>query len=423
MLKSLVEDLLRVNDFYLKPEADYETIFNGQRNPKARSQHNRVLIDVQPLKQGTYFRGIGRYTLSLTKNLCNRNPQVEFILYCTNIGKKGNLEMLIEEINSWQLQNVQIFVIDVFQQNKFIAQSVAKKILEKQIIQMDPTHILTASNFEHPLDVIYLGRDCFDNIAILIHDVIPLHYVEDLLPSKAQQRIYNERLIAAMTARTIFTNSHFTKNDFKRQTGRRKNVIDIGGAGFFQIKNVNMLPRKDRKGILCVGADTPHKNVEGLIRGYLLLPEILRINHPLYIVGVKNKSLFRDVLAQNRLAGLAIEFLEYIDDAKLENLYSSVVLTVVPSFIEGLSMPIFESWSYGTPVLVSEKSVMHEIVGNDESTFDPKSALSISTSITRLLGEDSKWVEQQDWLLNRRLLYTWDLVASKMDHWIREAID
>jgi glycosyltransferase involved in cell wall biosynthesis len=421
-LKSIVEKTLSMDSFHLNQRENFESLLTDQCKPQPRSEKTRILIDIQPLKQGTYFRGIGRYSLLLIKNLCYRHPQVEFILYATNIGEKGNLELLLEKINLWGLGNARVFIFDVFEGDDFVSQESARKRLEKQIIELNPSHVLTVSNFENPMDVIQLRGNFFWNSAILIHDLIPLHYVKDLLPNKALQKIYHDRLYSAMVARIIFTNSHFTSADFERITGRRKNVTTIGGAGFFEYEDEIAYSRKDRKGILCIGADTPHKNIKGLLQAYALMPDSLRINHPLHIVGIKNQSLFEKFLVESDLSDLNINFLEFVDDVELAKLYSSVALTVVPSFIEGLSMPIFESWSSGTPVLVSEKSVMHEIVGRDESTFDPHSTLSISNAISGLLIDDLKWSEEQEWLLKRRIMYRWDLVVKGMDSWIREEI-
>jgi hypothetical protein len=104
-----------MDSFHLNQRENFERLLTDQCKPQPRSEKTRILIDIQPLKQGTYFRGIGRYSLLLIKNLCYRHPQVEFILYATNIGEKGNLELLLEKINLWGLGNARVFIFDVFE--------------------------------------------------------------------------------------------------------------------------------------------------------------------------------------------------------------------------------------------------------------------------------------------------------------------
>jgi glycosyltransferase involved in cell wall biosynthesis len=286
------------------------------------------------------------------------------------------------------------------------------------ISKLDPTHILIPSNFEHPLDAIRIGGTYFKNTAVLIHDLIPLHYKKDLLPGKTQQRRYEENLIDAILAKIVLTNSIYTKNDLIRITGRKDKLVNIGGAGFFSNNKKIVSPRQRRSGILCIGADTKHKNMEGLVDAYLKIPEALRADCPLVMVGIKNNGLVRELKHKIKNKPGEIIFYDFVDDEELENLYSSSLVTIVPSFIEGLRMPIVESWSHGTPVIASANSVMSEIISQNEMTFDPSSPLDISITLSKILSVESFWVDQQNWLLQRRLEFSWDLVAERLDNWI-----
>jgi len=410
--------VLAMDIIYLKYEEGGDKITPRHCNLKSRGERKRVVIDAQPLQRGTYFRGIGRYSLSLIKSLCVRNPNIDFILYCTNLGKKGNLDLLAAEIKTWGLENCDVLLLDIFQDRKFISIREAQRNLKKKIFEMDPSHILIVSNFEHPMDALLLEGKFFKNSAIIIHDLIPLHYKSELLPSRSLVENYQTRLQTSMLSPIIFTNSLFTLKDYVDKTGRTKNIVNIGGAGFFENRETELLQWGDRRGILCIGADTPHKNIKNLICAYAILPEHIRHTHPLYLVGIKNQSLYREVLQKHQSAMSGIHFFEFLSDADLAQLYSSVVFVAVPSFIEGLSMPIFESWSCGTPAVVSKNTVMDEIVGDSESTFDPMSPVDMGVTFAKFLDVEAIWRNSHLLLMNRRQQYSWNKVASKMDFWL-----
>jgi hypothetical protein len=157
VLKSLIQEILSVDNIYLKIE-DWQDHRSDIHDQKILSEL-RVMIDVQPLKNATLFRGIGRYALSLTKYLAIRNPEVNFLLYYTNIGKKGNIDLLDEEIKSWSLDNVKLIFIDVFLRNKILTIYEAQENLGQALEKMDPTHLLTVAGFHFSAPIFHLRLD------------------------------------------------------------------------------------------------------------------------------------------------------------------------------------------------------------------------------------------------------------------------
>ncbi len=417
-IKSIIEFTLQVEDLLIISEDSFENYILPIQKNQNKDGKKRIAIDIQCLSRPTYFRGIGRYTMSLVKALALRNHESEFFLYSTNSGKIGNLELVIKEVQNWELPNIEVIIFDIMEGKKYVNRYEAVKNLTNHILDLNPTHVLIPSNFEHPQDTIYIDIKTFENVGVLIHDLIPLHYSEHLLPLKEQKKRYYSRLTYALQAKNIFTNSLFTKRDFENITGRKNGVENIGGAGFYPYTPDIRNNFKVRNGILCIAAETFHKNIPTLIYAYSQLEAEIRENEPLTVVGIKSESHVKKL---GEIAGESqaeVEFLHFIDDESLESLYKRSKLVVVPSFIEGLSMPIFEAWSFATPVIASSQTVMAEIIQNDSMTFDPYSKEDLSRLIGSMLTDQESWEREQSRILERRTDFSWETVARTMDSWI-----
>lgn len=76
------------------------------------------------------------------------------------------------------------------------------------------------------------------------------------------------------------------------------------------------------------------------------------------------------------------EFLGYIDDEELENLYANAYLFIYPSLNEGFGYPPIEAMKYKTPVIASPLSSMAEICGEGALFFNP---FSIEEIMNRMM--------------------------------------
>jgi hypothetical protein len=86
-------------------------------------------------------------------------------------------------------------------------------------------------------------------------------------------------------------------------------------------------------------------------------------------------------------------------------------LVVIPSIIEGLSLPILEAWVYNCVALGGENTVAEEIIGDERALFDPRSALDISTKMELYLNSKNLWEETLLASANRMELFTWQRSA------------
>ena len=125
------------------------------------------------------------------------------------------------------------------------------------------------------------------------------------------------------------------------------------------------LPRRETEGpfrVLAVGNVVPRKNLvvlAGAVRACLQagVPMELRI------VGTVPKDGDLAVAAIRRLLGPHMRMTGYVTPEQLAAEYKAAAVLGFPSLFEGFGMPPLEAMAAGTPVVVSDASVLPETVG------------------------------------------------------------
>jgi glycosyltransferase involved in cell wall biosynthesis len=128
----------------------------------------------------------------------------------------------------------------------------------------------------------------------------------------------------------------------------------------------------------------PHKN-------HLRLIEALRAvvaSEPglkLVLTG-KPRDEYETVMQAVRRADLekSVLHLGYIEQADLQAIYHLALALVMPSLFESVSIPVYEAFQAGTPVLASDLLAIPEQVGDAGLLFDPLSSGSIAARMLQI---------------------------------------
>jgi glycosyltransferase involved in cell wall biosynthesis len=372
-----------------------------------------TLIDAQCLRSSTFFRGIGRYTFALSVALAESNPNHQYVLMFSNIGESENIPKIILKLKDLGLPNLSVCVVDVFKGEKNVSLLQAQTRFNDYLLELKPQLILVPSIFEHPVDCLPINLNSECKVIGLVHDVIPLAFPNELLPHKDARKSYLEKVSTIKDFDGVVTVSQFTADELVRLKISHNLLGVIGGAGFFKLDESTHEPISTKYGVLCVGAETIHKNLHRLIEAYSLLSHEIRERHPLYIVGVSNRSYERDLRSKYPFRQSDLVFLRNISDEELGSQYKKSRLVVVPSLIEGLSMPAIEAWQNGTVAVGGKGTVLEEVLGDFDLLFDPKSAASIAHKIEQFLTDDKKWTDEKTRITYKRKLFNWSEVARK----------
>lgn len=145
------------------------------------------------------------------------------------------------------------------------------------------------------------------------------------------------------------------------------------------------LPRKPNQ-ILFVGTEQKRKNLEGLFR---VLARVLR-SHPATLVKVGGPSPERARL-KRLAADLGIEkhivWRDFVEEEELVSLYQTSTVHVVPSFLEGFSMPCLEAMATGCPLIASNLTAIPEVVGDGGLLLDARAEEAWADSILRIFQD------------------------------------
>lgn len=83
------------------------------------------------------------------------------------------------------------------------------------------------------------------------------------------------------------------------------------------------------------------------------------------------------------------EFMGYVDDDKLEELYSAAFAFVYPSLNEGFGYPPLEAMKYGVPVIASPLSSITEVCGSAVLYFNPFSVEEIMNRMLMIVQQEN----------------------------------
>lgn len=166
--------------------------------------------------------------------------------------------------------------------------------------------------------------------------------------------------------------------------------------------------------ILSVGTREPRKNLLTLISAFKRLPQRLRRQHPLVLVGTKG---WLHESCENQLdllerSGEAVR-LGYVPLETLPALYSGAAGFAFLSIYEGFGLPALEAAACGVPVLTSASTAMAEIVGDIAILVNPLDPDACAEGLRRLLDDDANRTRVQSEGPQLAAHYTWQRTANE----------
>jgi glycosyltransferase involved in cell wall biosynthesis len=161
---------------------------------------------------------------------------------------------------------------------------------------------------------------------------------------------------------------------------------------------------------------TPEKGCHDLIAAF----NALNTDMKLVIAGGSGTS---EYLAS--LRGLAdpqkVCFVGHRTGAELAEFFSNAYLFALPSYIEGMSMALLESLSFGVPAIVSDIPENAAVVKDDGFYFAKRDIVGLRAALTQLI-EAPQIVEDMRGRLKQASRPSWDSVAQNYDALYRRIV-
>jgi glycosyltransferase involved in cell wall biosynthesis len=147
----------------------------------------------------------------------------------------------------------------------------------------------------------------------------------------------------------------------------------------------------ERGYLLWVSNFYPYKQAELLVAGYARLDPKTRRRHPLVMVG--GNWLNGLEVAQRQAKSLGVEkdvrYLNWVDDAMLAPLYRHAAAFCLASREETFGRCVIEAMACGTPCLVNDIPIMHEVTAGHALIVNYHDAAAVAGALRKLVTDDA----------------------------------
>ena len=227
-----------------------------------------------------------------------------------------------------------------------------------------------------------------------------------------------------LRAAGIATISHSMRKDLLARYGARLHqpvrAAPLGvDQRFFRVRDGTTRDPRDRLGIrgsviLASGGTDPRKDVQTLVRGFALLPDALRRNHHVVIIGSADRGSVRLILGKPD-GGVQerVVFTGFIPLAEVLEWFSVADLLVYPSLDEGFGLPVLEAMAAGVPVVCSDLEALREVGGDAVSFVPPRSPVILADAMECLLTDRSLREQRIQEGRERARSFTWTACAQE----------
>ncbi|GAB2818861.1 hypothetical protein GCM10027022_06180 [Alpinimonas psychrophila] len=202
------------------------------------------------------------------------------------------------------------------------------------------------------------------------------------------------------TTATLIAEHHLTRKPVYVVPNAADTAAVASGATSFRD------PVTRTKSLIYMGSFMPYKNVETLVRAMDLLPEYDL--HLLSRVSEADKTRLQAIAPTGRLI-----FHNGTSEEDYQATLRTATALVSASLDEGFGIPLVEAMALGTPVVVSDIEIFHEIGGAAARYVTPRDAAGFASAI-RTLEEDRSWSRASHASLTQAAAFSWPVSAKKL---------
>jgi len=233
----------------------------------------------------------------------------------------------------------------------------------------------------------------------------------------------------------VFVNSHWTANQVLSLYPDFRNHIVVSYEGLqHEIFNTMAAPDEPRRlkekfGIapgyfLWLSNFYPYKQFELLIAGYARLDPETRRRHPLVMAG--GDWLNGLSMAQARAKSLGVEpdvkFLGWTDSRWVAPLYRHAAAFCLASREETFGRCVIEAMACGTPCVVNDIPIMHEVTEGHALIVDFHNVKAVSDALQKISTDDALTARLRDEGLARVRQFTFERLATERITAIRHLV-
>ena len=405
----------------------------------------RILIDLQGAQTGSRHRGIGRYSLDITKAIL-RNSDNHEVLILLNGTITSEVQVLRQELYGLIRQD-RILVWEGVGPNAYMnpdnrwRQRASELIREAYICQIKPDVVLLTTFVEGYGEDFTASIGRFNSsipVAAIFYDVIPLLFSKIYLSNSWYSSWYMSRISELKKANYFLSISNASKNDAIQYLGIEESCIENISSAVSDDYKIFSTPQNTEQFLNRFGIHKPYlmytsatdarKNHLRLIEAYAKLDKDIRKNYQLVLAGGLPKEHLEKFQAHAHQHGLSpkeIIFSGQLTDDEMKSLYSQCRAFIFPSWYEGFGLPVLEAMQFNKAVIASNRSSIPEIIQCEEALFDPFDVGVISAKIERVLTDEDFRAALEKNSNTAKNNFSWDQSAkvalAALERWVLNA--
>jgi alpha-1,3-rhamnosyl/mannosyltransferase len=176
------------------------------------------------------------------------------------------------------------------------------------------------------------------------------------------------------------------------------------------LKQLGLPPRY----LLYVGTLEPRKNILRLLQAYCDLPQRIRSEWPLLLVGSWGwKFLEIAEYLYNEARHRGVIHLGYVPDRHLAAIYGGARVLLYPSIYEGFGLPPLEMMACGGAVVTSTAGALVETAGAHSHRVHPEDIPGWRDAMARVVEDDDWWLSLRQGVVPAVKGFTWENCAGR----------
>ncbi|MDJ8953233.1 glycosyltransferase family 4 protein [Clostridium perfringens] len=204
----------------------------------------------------------------------------------------------------------------------------------------------------------------------------------------------------------------FWKKELKQIVPEERMIVLYNGVEC----PINNLYNPDAKNIAYLGVMNKEKGIYDLLEAISNIESRLDKDVKILLCG---NDLVGDIQSTINRLGLEkrVEMLGWINKNEQINIFKNTMISVLPSYFEGLSMTIIEAMAYGIPVVTTNISTMPEVLGDYSYLIEPGDSLSLGEYLLNLSNRKDKRIEisKNEYLRAKELFSKTNLINSTLN--------
>lgn len=389
----------------------------------------RIALDMQACQTASRDRGIGRYSMDLTRALLTRPPG-ELLL-----GLDGTYPTEADEVADALLESTCHAAF-----SRYYYPGPVRTHGHPHDIYRPAADVLVGSHYRRlSPDIIHVhslfegfvghaggmpGIASLDSVisSVTVYDFIPLIFADQYLVNPEYKAWYLRRLAELQRFDLLLCISEASRTDAMRYLGlppERLAVIHAGVGKEFKPRSFGKDERLDflrsvgirGRYVLYTGNGDFRKNLFGAIDAFSRLPHDVRQNVQLVLNQVDNEASLR---AHATRCGLAVEDLVVtgkVSNEDLISLFQTCEVFFFPSLYEGFGLPVLEAMACGAPTICGDNSSLREVMQRQDAMFDASSPEAAAGLLAHALLDEGMRISLREYGLSRVQEYSWERAA------------